>query len=345
MLYRVLLQITLFAISLTALPLHAAGPDELISTGLVNPGFVEKPAWFKDSFLDLREDVDEAAASGKRVMLYFYQDGCPYCERLIKTNFTQHDIATLAQENLDIIAINMWGDREVVDLAGNTTTEKQFSVDNRVQFTPTLLFLNEKSETIFRANGYYPPEKFKTLLSYIADKQESVTPFRDYLAKAAPQKSSGKLHLQKSYLTNNLQRKRGDKPLLVLFEQKDCGACDELHGDKFRRLEIFKLLKQFDIALVDIWSKRSMTTPTGEALSVQKWLKALNVNYTPSMLFFDDRGVEVFRAEAYLRAFHTASALEYVASGAYREQPEFQRYVDERADKIRATGAVVDLWK
>ncbi|NOR51510.1 MAG: thioredoxin fold domain-containing protein [Gammaproteobacteria bacterium] len=278
-------------------------------------------------------------------MLYFYQDGCPYCERLIKTNFTQHDIIDLAQQNLEIISINMWGDREVVDLAGATTTEKQFSVANRVQYTPTLLFLNEQGETIFRANGYYPPEKFKALLSYIAEKQEGVLPFREYLASKAPSKSSGKLHIQRGYLSNNLQRKGGDRPLLVLFEQQDCAACDELHGDRFRRLEIIKLLKRFDVALVDIWSKAEITTPAGKRRPIQSWLKELKVNYTPSMLFFNDQGVEVFRAEAYLRSFHTASALEYVASKAYLEQPEFQRYVDERADKIRAAGGVVDLWK
>jgi len=344
MVYRVLLQIPLLLLSLAVVPLHAAGPDELISTGLVNPGHVDKPAWFKESFLDLREDVDEATDAGKRVMLYFYQDGCPYCERLIKTNFSQHNIAAQAQNKFEVIAINMWGDREMTDLAGNSTSEKQFAITNRVQYTPTLLFLNEKGETIFRANGYYSPEKFSTLLSYIADKQEELIPFREYLVKAAPQKSSGKLHIQPGYLSGNLRRKGGDKPLLILFEQRDCAACDELHGDKFRRLEILNLLKKFDVAFIDIWSKGNITTPSGEQLSVQKWLKQLNVNYTPSMIFFDAQGQEVFRAEAYLRAFHTASALEYVSSRAYREQPEFQRYVDARADKIRAAGGLVDLW-
>lgn len=341
---KVTLPIVFLILSILSLPASAAGPDELISTGLVNPGHIDKPEWFKDSFLDLREDVVEASESGKRVLLYFYQDGCPYCSRLIKTNFTQHDIATLAQENLEIIAINMWGDREVVDLQGATTTEKRFAIANRVQFTPTLLFLNEQGETIFRANGFYSPEKFKTLLSYVSERQETEVSFSNYLARMAPDRSSGKLHKRADYLTQNLRRQQGDRPLLVLFEQRDCVACDELHGDVFRRLEMIKLLRQFDVAFVDIWSNESITTPAGELVPVQKWLKSLNINYTPSMLFFDNRGQEVFRAEAYLRAFHTASVLEYVASKAYLEQSEFQRYVDGRADKIRAAGGVVDLW-
>ena len=37
----------------------------------------DQPAWFKDSFLDVREDIAEATKSGRRLMLYFHQDGCP----------------------------------------------------------------------------------------------------------------------------------------------------------------------------------------------------------------------------------------------------------------------------
>jgi len=38
------------------------------------------------------------------------------------------------------------------------------------------------------------------------------------------------------------------------------------------------------------------------------------------------------------------SALDYVASGAYRGQPEFQRYIEKRADALRARGQKVNLW-
>ena len=41
----------------------------------------ETPHWFKESFLEFEEDVAEAAADGKRVMIFFHQEGCPYCAR------------------------------------------------------------------------------------------------------------------------------------------------------------------------------------------------------------------------------------------------------------------------
>ena len=54
-------------------------------------------------------------------------------------------------------------------------------------------------------------------------------------------------------------------------------------------------------------------------------------------------GREVFRIDAYLRPFHLASSLDYVASGAYRDEPSFQRYAKERAERLRLRGATVDL--
>lgn len=60
-------------------------------------------------------------------------------------------------------------------------------------------------------------------------------------------------------------------------------------------------------------------------------------------MFFDSGGKEVFRIDGYLRPFHFAASLDNVASGAYRAQPEFQRYVEVRADAMRARGQRVDL--
>ena len=66
---------------------------------------------------------------------------------------------------------------------------------------------------------------------------------------------------------------------------------------------------------------------------------------TPTLLFLDAGGKEVFRADGYLRPFHVASVLDYVASGAYREEPSFQRFSQKRADALRAQGVQVDLWQ
>jgi hypothetical protein len=60
-------------------------------------------------------------------------------------------------------------------------------------------------------------------------------------------------------------------------------------------------------------------------------------------VFFDDGGKEVFRTEAYLKAFHLHGAMDYVVSGAYRWQPEFQRFLQHRRETLQARGFGVDL--
>jgi thioredoxin-related protein len=72
-------------------------------------------------------------------------------------------------------------------------------------------------------------------------------------------------------------------------------------------------------------------------------VRELDVQYAPTLVLFDGQGREAFRTEAYLRSFHVQSALDYVASGAYREQPNFQRYLQGRAADMEAQGIHVDL--
>ncbi|MCX7898336.1 MAG: thioredoxin fold domain-containing protein [Rhodocyclaceae bacterium] len=307
-------------------------------------GEYEMPAWFKESFLDLREDVEEAAKAGRRLLLYFHQDGCPYCARLLRENFGDRTIAETTRKHFDVIALNLWGDREVTDLAGRTLSEKAFARALRVQFTPTLVFLDEKGEVALRLNGYLPPHQFAAALDYVARRLEKKQAFTDYLLTHAREAASGKLHEEPWLmpLPLDLSRREG-KPLLVLFEQKVCAACDELHREGFKRPEVVELLQKFRIARLDIAAPDALTTPAGKKSTMRNWAREMKIVYTPTLAFFDGSGKEIFRVEGYLRPFHLASSLAYVASGAYREQPEFQRYLEARARERRARGEKVEL--
>jgi thioredoxin-related protein len=317
----------------------------VLEAGMVNPGYVEKPVWFVNSFLDIREDVADAAVAGKRVLLYFYQDGCPYCKKLLDTNLALKDTETRMRGNFAVIAINMWGDREVTGFSGELTTEKAFAKSLRVMFTPTLLFLDEASNVVLRVNGYYPPHKFNAALDYAARHDGRYPDFRAWYAAAAPEPSSGVLHREPGWLSPaaDLAARQGGCPLLVMFEQQDCAPCDELHLDILKRPESRKQLARFDVVVLDMWSQDPVARPDGKTGSVAAWARELNLQYAPSLVFFDASGAEVFRTEAWLRSFHIQSAMDYVASGAYLEQPAFQRYIAARADTLEAQGVHVDL--
>jgi hypothetical protein len=103
----------------------------------------EAPEWFVETFLDVREDAAEAARDGRRLMLYFMQDGCPYCRRLVTVNWREPQIVEKTRRHFVPVAINIWGDREVTLADGRRLPEKRFAAALKVQFTPTLLFFDE----------------------------------------------------------------------------------------------------------------------------------------------------------------------------------------------------------
>ncbi len=322
--------------------------EKNLNPDLTNPGSEEYPSWFKNSFLDLRDDVEEAKEANKRVLLFFYQDGCPYCKKLLDVNLAQKSISDKMKKHIDAITINMWGDREITDMSGQTMKEKDFAVKMKVMYTPTLLFLDEKGKVVLRVNGYYKPGKFTAALDYVSGHLENKSNFRSYYKKVKPPKSFGKLHEQPfiSKPPHNLTRvkKNTAKPLLVLFEQKQCPACDELHTDVFNRAETLGYLQKFDVVQLDMWSKKTrVNTPQDKNTTATKWADDLDIKYAPSMVFFNNQGEEVFRAEAYFKSFHLQSVLDYVSSESYKKQPNFQRWLEVRADKLREKGVEINL--
>ena len=298
----------------------------------------EPPAWFTESLLDLREDVAEAATQGKRVMLYFGQDGCPYCKRLMEVNFRDAAIAAKTQQHFVALALNIWGDREVTWTDGVTSTEKQLAGRLKVQFTPTLVFLDERGRVALRLNGYYPPQEFEAALDQAAGK----TPVERKRRAAA----GAALNAQPFFRAppHDLRPRPGGKPLALLFEAPSCERCDELHAGAFRQREVREQLARFDVVRLSLSENDALVGPDGRNTTPSALAKALDVGFVPTLVLFDARGREVFRAEAYLRAFHLAGALDYVSSGAYTREPSFQRFLQSKAERMRERGERVDLW-
>jgi thioredoxin-related protein len=324
-------------VALLALSMPAAGQGDHA---------IALPPWFTETFLDLREDVADAAREGKRLMILFQQDGCPYCKELVQVNFSQKAIADKTRKNFLAVSLNIWGDREAMWTDGRKFSEKQLAAFLKVQFTPTLLFFDERGRIVARLNGYYPPHRFEAAIDWVTGRMEGRTTLAEYLKTAVKESASPALHDEPFFLKPPYDlRRRGAKPLAVFFETPSCAACDELHREGFRRKEIAESLKRFDAARFALGERTPVTIPSGDRLPAEDWARLLGIAYTPSVVFFGPDGREVFRIEAYLRPFHLAGSLDYVASGAYRREPNFQRFLQARAEEMRGRGEAVDLWR
>ena len=308
---------------LLGLPAHAQ---------VVSPHAIDTPSWFSSSLLDLREEVRTATAQRKRVMLYFGQDGCPYCKLLMQTNFSQREIVQKTRRHFAAVALNLWGDQQVTWTDGRVLSEKALGRHLRVQFTPTLLFLDEKGAIVARLNGYYPPRRFDAALDYVSGRAGKGMRFDEYMTTATRESASPTLHDEPFFRKPPVELRRA-KLVALLFETSYCAGCDELHREGLRRPEVRKLLERFDVYRLTLEDRRTATAT---------WAGGLGVAYTPTIVFFYGRK-EVFRLESYVRPFHLAGALDYVASGTFRSEPSFQRYLQARAERLRARGERVDL--
>ncbi|MGD8571851.1 MAG: thioredoxin fold domain-containing protein [Gammaproteobacteria bacterium] len=309
----------------------------------------EYPEWFKESFLNIPEDIEEAKESNKRLIIFFNQAGCPYCNALVERNMAQKDIREKIQNNFDIVGINMWGDREVTYVNGKQYTEKKLAEALKVQFTPTLLFYDENGKIVLRLNGYRSPTKFGVDLDYVANKKEDDVSYLQYVKANLPATGgSKKLHKEDFFDAKPYDlevSKNNKKPIAVFFEQKDCPDCDTLHKKVLPDEKLREIIKNFKVVQLDMWSKTPVVTPSGKKTTAREWAKALDINFAPSIVVFNTEGKEVIRTEGSFKVFHTQSIFSYVLSDAYKKQPSFQRYLSDRADHIRETGKDVDIWR
>lgn len=306
------------------------------------------PDWFKESFLEFEDDVAEAAQGGRRVLLFFTQDNCPYCHALITRNLSQKQIEQKMRDNFDVIQLDIWGDREVLSLEGTPYSEKAFARALRVQFTPTLIFLDESGAAVLRLNGYQSPHEFETALDFVAGHMEQQMSYREFLSGRASAPPSDGLNPEDFFSTpphDLAAMSTTARPLAVFFEQTDCPNCDALHQQVLADLETRSLIDGFSNVQLDMWSDQAIVTPSGDKTTARAWADELGIQYAPTIVLFSADGVEIIRSEAYFRIFHSQSVFDYVLSGAYRNEPSFQRYLNERADHIRAQGRDVDIWR
>ena len=308
------------------------------------------PSWFKESFLDFSEDIEEASAQGKRLVLYFWQAGCPYCNQLWAHNMAEEGIEAAFQAQYDVVAINMWGDQEVVTVAGKQFSEKDLARALDVDFTPTLLFYDENKNNILRLNGYLPPKKFKAALDYGSSQKTSGQTFGEYMLSL---NDSGKgLSRNEAFFKTPEQALRdrsaqaGERPLAVLFETPDCESCEKFHDLTLgKHPETVDILAKMDVVQLNALSEDEITKPDGERTTARKWAAELGLGYYPSIAFFDEQGEQVMLMNAYFRSFHTQSIFAYVLEKGYLHEPSFQRYLTARSDGLREKGVDIDIWE
>ncbi|NCV51486.1 MAG: thioredoxin family protein [Gammaproteobacteria bacterium] len=256
-------------VCLVPLSAHAADSPEPVQQTTTFDTF-ELPDWFKVSFLDLSEDNAEAVESNRHLVVFFWQDFCGYCKNTIEKNLTQQSIRDVFDAHFDVVALNIWGSKEVYGLDGAVTTEKEIARSLDVQFTPTIIFFNADGEPVLRLNGYVSPADMQVALNYVQTKTyESQTIF-EYLAANQPKAVNTSLNKQ-PFIQNVANLDIKGQPKAVLFEQTSCPDCDTFHRCVLSLESVRDRFKPFHTVQLDMWSSNPVMTPNGETKTARDY--------------------------------------------------------------------------
>jgi thioredoxin-related protein len=167
----------------------------VLGSGLAGAqGVVSRDAmthFFDANMGDLRAELADAKAAGKKGMLLMYeQEGCPACIYMKQNVLNRSDVQALYRRHFVNFTIDLFGSVPLQDFKGRDITEKDFAAENKVRATPTFVFHDLTGAEIVRITGAVRDvDEFKLLAEFVASgthKTRSFAEHRKLPRKPAP---------------------------------------------------------------------------------------------------------------------------------------------------------------
>ncbi len=129
---------------------------------------VEIP-FLKLSFLNLQEDLQEARQEGKYLIIMFYQEGCPFCDKMYRVTFQDKKVKEYFTKYFYMVLVDIKGANLLIDFQGKEITEKEFAHRHRIRGTPVFIFVDHQGKQILKLIGYIPPQDWLIAGRYIVE--------------------------------------------------------------------------------------------------------------------------------------------------------------------------------
>lgn len=180
-------------------------------------------------------------------------------------------------------------------------------------------------------------------------------------AKVKPEISDDGLYFQPWFVNSFLdlaedlkEAKEAGKRFAIIWEQKGCPYCKETHLVNLGDPDINKFVREnFAVLQLNLWGSREVTDFDGKAVEERALARKWGVTFTPTIMFFEEsiekigkkpgNKAEVARMPGYFKPFHFVNMFQYVKEKKY-EQQHFQKYIQEKADRMRKQGKKVKIW-
>ena len=112
-------------------------------------------------------NIEEAQKLGKdeprKIFVDVYTDWCGWCKKMDRSTFADQSVVDYVNQNYYAVKLNAESSRKIV-FNGHEMTEASLARSMRVSGYPTIVFIDEKFESVQPVPGYRNAEQFKKIL-------------------------------------------------------------------------------------------------------------------------------------------------------------------------------------
>ncbi len=140
---------------------------------------------------DFSEELEAAKNAGKKgVMLFFEQQGCPYCFKMKTQVFNQKKVRDYFNRHFAVYGVDIRNTEEIADFSGKKATQRQFAhrYTNGQDITPVIAFFDLEGRLVARYIGATADAKeFMLLGDYVVTRAYRNKSFRSYKRQLSAQ--------------------------------------------------------------------------------------------------------------------------------------------------------------
>lgn len=314
-------------------------PAEITRGKLAGGERYDLPTWFMPSFLNLKEDIQEAKQLGKHLMVFMHLEECPYCVNMLKENFVDGERRDRIQKHFAVIGVDIRGARELVWVDGSSYTEQSLAAHLKVNATPAMVFFDMDGNKVLQLNGYREPRAFGQALDYVQTQRYR----RETLAAYLESRNKQPVYTLREHplfsATTNFKGYR--KPLAVLFEDRQCTGCGSFHDKVLNHPAVLAEMANIHFVRLDTDSNKPVVDLDGKTTTAGQWAKALGLSYRPAAIFFDE-GREISRMDGRLYHFHFSERLRYVGGRHHKRFESYSKYSAARREELLKQGVTIN---
>lgn len=118
---------------------------------------------------DYQGEIQTLADEDKRLVLFFHQAGCPYCDKMRARVHPAPKVMEYFSKKFVMMECNIRGNLDIVMPDGTEGTERDFAKKLRVRATPVFAFYDKDGEMALRTTGFLDEEQFLMAGKYVVE--------------------------------------------------------------------------------------------------------------------------------------------------------------------------------